>query len=77
MTREDALDIVRLHDGKFPWTYLDKPLADILDPLDMSVAEFEKVCDQFTNKSIFVKNADGTLAKDRHGNLTKVSYDNE
>ena len=77
MTREDALDIVRLHDGKFPWTYLDKPLADILEPLDMSVAEFEKVCDQFTNKSIFVKNADGTLAKDRHGNLTKVSYDNE
>jgi N-acetyl sugar amidotransferase len=77
MTREDALDIVRQHDGKFPWTYLDKPLAEILEPLDMSVAEFEKVCDQFTNKSIFVKNADGTLAKDRHGNLTKVSYDNE
>ena len=77
MTREDALDIVRLHDGKFPWTYLDKPLADILEPLDMGVAEFEKVCDQFTNKSIFVKNADGTLAKDRHGNLTKVNYDNE
>ena len=77
MTREDALDVVRQHDGKFPWTYLDKPIAEILEPLDIGVAEFEKICDQFTNKSIFVKNADGTLAKDRHGNLTKVNYDNE
>lgn len=77
LTREDALDIVRLHDGKFPWTYLDKPLADILAPLDLTVEEFERVCDQFTNKSIFVKNADGSLKKDRRGNLTKVNYDND
>lgn len=77
LTREDALDIVRLHDGKFPWTYLDKPLADILAPLDLTVEEFEGVCDQFTNKSIFVKNADGSLKKDRRGNLTKVNYDND
>ena len=77
MTREDALDIVRLHDGKFPWTYLGKPIADILAPLDMTVDEFERVCDQFTNKRIFVKNADGSLKKDRHGNLTKVNYDND
>lgn len=77
LTREDALDIVRLHDGKFPWAYLDKPLADILAPLDLTVEEFERVCDQFTNKSIFVKNADGSLKKDRRGNLTKVNYDND
>lgn len=77
MTRQDALEIVRKHDGAFPWTYLDKPLVEILAPLAMSVSEFERICDQFTNKSIFEKNADGSLKRDRHGNLTKVNYDNE
>jgi hypothetical protein len=34
------------------------------------------VCDRFTNKKLFVTDARGTLVKDRHGNLTKVNYDN-
>jgi hypothetical protein len=42
----------------------------------MSVEEFIKICDSYTNKGIFEKNPDGTLKKDRHGNLTKVNYDN-
>ena len=29
LTRNDALQIVRSRDGRFPWTYLGKPLADI------------------------------------------------
>lgn len=77
ITRQDAIELVKMHDGKFPWTYLDKPLADILAPLEMSVEEFEQICDQFTNKSIFKRMPDGALAKDRHGNLTKLNYDNE
>jgi N-acetyl sugar amidotransferase len=76
ISRQDALEIVRARDGKFPWTYLGKPLADILDPLEMSVDEFVKVCDSYTNKAIFEKHPDGSLKKDRHGNLTKVNYDN-
>lgn len=76
LTREDALDIVRRLDGQFPWEYLGKKLADILEPLDMSVDQFIRVCDKFTNKKIFRCDANGNLLKDRHGNLEKTNYDN-
>lgn len=76
ISRQDALEIVRARDGRFPWTYLDKPLAAILAPLGMSVAEFVEVCDKFTNKRIFKRDASGALLKDAHGNLTKLNYDN-
>jgi N-acetyl sugar amidotransferase len=76
LTRQDALEIVRARDGAFPWSYLGKPLQDILEPLDMSVDEFVKICDRFTNKKIFVRDASGALVKNRHGNLTKLNYDN-
>ena len=76
LTRQDALAIVSARDGKFPWTYLGKPLSEILEPLDMGVDEFIKVCDRFTNKKIFKRDASGELIKDRHGNLAKLNYDN-
>lgn len=76
ITRQDALELVKKHDGKFPWTYLGKPLEKILEPLDMMVEQFVKICDRFTNKKIFVKDAQGNLQRDKHGNLTKVNYDN-
>jgi N-acetyl sugar amidotransferase len=76
LSRTDALSIVRQRDGKFPWSYLGKPLSDILAPLEMSVDEFVKVCDLFTNKKIFRRDAAGGLVKDSHGNLEKVNYDN-
>jgi len=72
ITRDDAIAMVARHDGKFPWTYLGKPLADILKPLDMSVEEFTKICDRFTNRKIFALDAQGNLIRDRDGNLTKL-----
>ncbi len=77
ITREDGIELVKRHDGKFPWSYLNKPLEKILEPLDMSIDEFIKICDKFTNKKIFLKDANGALVKDKHGNLTKINYDNE
>lgn len=76
ISRADGLAIVREQDGRFPAEYLGKSLEDILEPLDMDVAEFVKVCDKFTNKKIFKRDANGQLVKDRHGNLTKINYDN-
>lgn len=76
ITRQDAIEMVRRQDGKFPWTYLGKPLAEILEPLEMTVEEFIRICDRFTNKKHFVRDAAGNLVKDRQGNLTKVNYDN-
>lgn len=77
ISRQDALEIVARHDGKFPWTYLGKPLDEILEPLGMAVGEFIDICDTFTNKKIFAKQPDGSLQKDRRGNLTKLKYDND
>jgi len=76
ITRQDAIEMVTARDGKFPWSYLGKPLAEILEPLGMTTDEFIKVCDRFTNKKIFKRDASGALVKDRHGNLEKLNHDN-
>ncbi|CAG1001282.1 hypothetical protein BURK2_03041 [Burkholderiales bacterium] len=76
ISRTDALGIVRRLDGKFPWSYLGKSLEHILEPLDMNVDEFVKVCDRFTNRRIFKRDGAGALLRDKHGNLEKLNYDN-
>ena len=76
ISREDALKMVKAHDGKFPWVYLGCPIEDILKDIDMTLDEFIAVCDRFTNKKLFVCDSQGNLVKDRHSNLTKVNYDN-
>ena len=76
LTRQDGLEAVRRLDGLFPWEYLGKSLSEILRPLDMTEDEFIKICDSFTNKKIFKRDASGALVKDRDGNLTKINYDN-
>jgi N-acetyl sugar amidotransferase len=77
LTREEAIQLVKLHDGKFPWVYLGYPLEEILIEIDMSLDEFIKVCDRFTNKKLFVCDSRGNLIKDKDGNLTKINYDND
>ena len=67
---------MRTRDGKFPWTYLGKPLAAILDPLGMSVDEFVAICDHFTNTKIFRRDSAGAFVKARHGNFEKLNADN-
>ncbi len=74
LSRQDGCEIVLLHDGKFPWTYLGKDLEEILRPLDISIDEFIQICDKFSNKKLFLKDSKGNLVKDKRGNLTKVNY---
>ena len=50
ITRQDGLDTVMRLDGKFPWEYLGKSLDEILKPLNITVDEFIRLCDKFTNK---------------------------
>ena len=71
LTREDAIKIVNMRDGKFPWTYLGRPLHEILGYIDMSVDEFIAICDRFTNKKIFKTDSKGNLVKDKEGNLVR------
>lgn len=77
LARADAVELVRTHDGRFPWSYLGRELEEILASIDMTLEEFVRVCDRFTNKKLFVRDAGGELVKDRRGNLTKINYDNE
>jgi N-acetyl sugar amidotransferase len=76
LRRDDAMEIVRQRDGKFPWTYLGYPIEKVMEHIDMSMEEFIAVCDRFTNKRLFKCDSRGELIKDRHGNLTKINYDN-
>jgi N-acetyl sugar amidotransferase len=74
LSRQDACNLVQMHDGKFPWSYLGKPVDEILSLLDISVDEFIRICDKFTNKKLFLKDPKGNLLKDKKGNLTKIKY---
>lgn len=76
LSRSDALALVRMHDGKFPWEYLGCTLEEMLKEIDMTVDEFIMVCDRFTDKRLFLCDSRGNLVKDRDGNLTKLNYDN-
>jgi N-acetyl sugar amidotransferase len=77
LTRADGIKLVNHHDGKFPWIYLGYPIEDVLKEIGMTLDEFIRICDRFTNKKLFKCDARGSLIKDSEGNLTKVNYDNE
>lgn len=76
MTRADAVELVKLHDGKVPWTYLDVTIEQVLRDIDMTTDEFFAVCDRFTNKRLFVTDRHGELVRDRDRNLVKINDDN-
>lgn len=76
LQRSQAIEIVRKLDGKFPSTYCGLPIQSILDEIDLGYDDFVRLCDRFTNKRLFVTDENGRLVKDRHGNLTKINYDN-
>jgi|TARA_B100000315_G_scaffold242217_2_gene264146 N-acetyl sugar amidotransferase len=76
LSRDEALNIVEKHGGKFPWSYLGCRLEEILQEIDVSLEEFVNICDQFTNKRLFMTVSKGNLRKDKYGNLTKINNDN-
>ena len=76
ITRPQGLELIKLHDGKYPWTYLGKPLEEILNRIDLTLEEFDAICDRFTNKDLFLKNEDGHLVRDSTNSLIKLNYDN-
>jgi hypothetical protein len=75
-TRDEGLKLAKRYGGKFPSSYLDTSLENILEEIDMTLEEFRKICDQFTNKKLFKCDARGNLIKDQHGDIIKINYDN-
>ena len=76
ITRNQGLELIKNHDGKYPWTYLDKPLDEILKRINVTLSEFDAICDRFTNKSLFLTDKDGNLLRDASNSLVKVNYEN-
>lgn len=76
ITREQAMQIVKNREGKFPRTYLGKSITEILARIDISLKRFEEICDQFTNHTLFKTTSSGNLRRDQDGNLIKINYDN-
>ncbi|MBH61792.1 MAG: flagellin modification protein, PseA [Alphaproteobacteria bacterium] len=76
LKRDDALRLVKRHDGKFPWTYLGRPVEEILEEIDVSFDEFLSICDRFTNRKLFETDNRGEPIRDEDGNLIKVNHDN-
>jgi N-acetyl sugar amidotransferase len=76
ITRDEAISIVKERDGKYPHSYLGKSLEDILRPLEISLEQFDEICNSFTTKSLFLNSHDGELMRDKDRNLQKTNYDN-
>ncbi len=77
LTRQDGINSVMKHDGKYPHCYLGKNLETMLNSIDMTIDEFNRTCDKFTNKKLFKSDNFGKLMRDKDYNLIKVNYDNE
>ena len=71
ISREEAIKKVKKLEGYFPKSYMGKNLKEILKKIDLSLEDFEKICDRFTNKKIFKCDQGGNLIKDEKGNLIK------
>jgi len=72
ISREDAAVLVKRRDGKYPSTYIGRPIADILREIDMTIDEFNAICDRHTNKQLFKTDNRGKPIRDRDGNLIPV-----
>jgi len=77
ISREKAIKIVKNYEGKFPKSYLKKPIEKILEKIGLSLEEFIKLCDKFSNKKIFKCNQAGELIKDDQGNIIKLMHENK
>lgn len=52
ISREQGKEIVRDRDGMYPSSYLDVPLAEILDNIGVTKEQFDEICEKHTNKEI-------------------------
>ena len=73
LSREEAMTLVRQYDGKVSRRYL----GEFLREMEMNEDEFFRVCDVFTNKTIFVTDEHGRPVRDEEGNLIKINCDND
>jgi N-acetyl sugar amidotransferase len=66
MNREKAIKLIKKYEGKIPTRYL----KEFLNAANITMNEFEAICDKFTNKELFQTDQEGNLLKDKDGNLS-------
>ena len=71
VSREKAISKVNEIEGKFPTSYMGKPIEEILKKIGLDISEFKQICEKFTNKKIFKTDQLGNLIFDEKGNLIK------
>ncbi len=69
LKRNQALKINKEKSGKFPSTYMDVKIEDILKEINCTKNEFVNICDKFTNKKIFKCNNKDEIIKKTDGSL--------
>ena len=67
LSRQDAIELVKSNDGVFPAFYMEKSLEDILSAYSISRDEFNQVCDDYTNYSLFEQDSQGELMRRADG----------
>lgn len=72
--RKDAIEKVLIAEGSYPFSYMEKSLKKILEKVNITNKDFDKICDKFTNKNLFKCDQSGKLLKDKNGNLIKKYY---
>ena len=71
LTREDGLEIVKKHDGLYPFSYLGKNLEEILKYIGMTIEEFDEICDIYTNKEKILTDSKNKLIKENKKPILK------
>jgi len=75
LSRQDAIELVKSNDGVFPAFYMEKSLDDILSAYSISRDEFNQVCDDYTNYSLFEQDSQGELMRRADGSpILKGSF---
>jgi len=67
LSRKDAIYLVEENDGRYPSSYMDKSLVEILADYSISESEFSDVCDDYTNYELFQKDQSGNLVRRADG----------
>ena len=76
LSRDDAMMLVKRHDGRYPSTYLGYPLEEVLGEIGITVDEFNAICDRFTNRRLFKQDRKGELVRRPDGSPMKTNDDN-
>ena len=69
ISRDKAIKKLKTLEGKFPKSYMGKPLEEILNKIGLDISNFKIICDKFTNKKIFKCDQGGNLIKDDNDNI--------